>query len=181
MPAELATTHVATDDDRLLQAEAVVRGHCGWHIAPVRTETLTLAAGSVTHVLPTLRLVEVVSIVDPTGVALLADNYTVASGGVLTVPFALLPRYDAYWGQRTRVAPLVVTYRHGYDTPPPAVTAVVQALATRAINNPDSLVRRQVGPFSDTYSQTGANESVPLALLPSEKAALAPFTLPKRV
>ena len=61
MPAELATTLHATDEDRLMQAESVVRAHCGWHIAPVREDVVVLDGQGAADVLllPSLRVTAV--------------------------------------------------------------------------------------------------------------------------
>lgn len=178
MPAELAPTIEATADDRLLQAEAVVRAYCGWHIAPERTEVVVIDRpnGVAVLPLPSLHVTAITAVVQG-GEDVLADDYTWTEGG-------LLHRAPGYlWGRTTwgYDEPLAVTMTHGYEEPPPAVTAVVQAMATRAVQNPGSLVRTQVGPFSDTYSQTGFNQSLPLAMLAAEKELLAPYVLPKRL
>ena len=174
MPAELATTLTATDEERLLQAEAAVRAYCGWHIAPVRTDDVVALDGPSSGylLLPSLHVTAVASVVvdgeevDPT-------TYTWTRGGVLR-------RGTGYtWGATP--SGVTVTFTHGHDAPPPAVTAVVQAIAQRAVDNPRSLVRTQVGPFGDTYSQTGFNQSLPIAVLAAEKELLAPYALPKRL
>ena len=60
MPAELATSLAPTEADRLLQAEALVRGYCGWHIAPSRSETITVRTfGGTSVMLPSLLVTEV--------------------------------------------------------------------------------------------------------------------------
>jgi hypothetical protein len=170
VPAELATTLAPTEDDRLLQAEALVRGYCGWHISPSREDievTFKTAVNGDVLLLPSLYVTAVSSITED-GVELVAvTDFDWAENGVLT-------RYR--WGS----APVVVTFTHGYETVPPEVTAVVQAIAQRAVNNPGSLVRTQDGPFSDTYSQTGFNQSLPLALLDAEKEILNRYRIPPR-
>lgn len=168
MPAELATTLTATDAERLMQAEDVVRAYCGWHIAPSRTEVVVLdGRGAGVLLLPSLYVTAIVSVTQE-GEAVAAEDYTFTLGGVL--------RYVADCDTTVEVE-----MTHGYDAPPPSVTAVVQAMATRAVNNPGSLVRTQVGPFADTYSQSGFNQSLPLALLDAERQLLAPYALPKRL
>jgi hypothetical protein len=70
---------------------------------------------------------------------------------------------------------VVVELEHGFTSPPPTVQGIVQAVAQRAVNNPGSAPRTQVGPFADTASQTGFNEAPALALLKSEKDTLRRF------
>lgn len=170
MPLELASGLVATEADRLLQAEALVRSYCHWHIAPSRTETLTLRAEGMTSImLPSLYVTAVSSITDDGTALVLTTDYRWFEDGIID-------RVDAYWGS----GDVVVAFTHGYAAPPADVTAVVQAVAQRAVSNPGSLVRRQVGPFVDAYSQTGSNQALALALLPEEKAILSPYRLPLR-
>lgn len=166
--AELASSLVATEADRLAQAEALVRSYCGWHIAPSRTEDVTVAASfATTLTLPTLRLTAV-SAVTEDAVAV-TDDFTWTEAGVLTRPWF-----------RWSSGPVVVSVTHGYDTPPPEVTAVVQAVAQRALDNPGSRPRDQVGPFAESFSQVGFNQAPALALLDAEKAILDRYKLPPR-
>jgi hypothetical protein len=170
VPAELATTLTATEAERLLQAEALVRAYCGWHIAPSRAdveETLR-GDGGAPLLLRSLYVTAVASVVDDGTTLALTDDYIWSQNGVI--------RRAGYWG----TGDVVVTYTHGYDEPPAEVTAIVQAVAQRAVNNPGSSVRRQVGQVSDTYSQTGFNQSIPLALLDAEKAILDHYRIPPR-
>ncbi|MGZ4530734.1 MAG: hypothetical protein ACXVXP_00110 [Mycobacteriaceae bacterium] len=168
MAAELATTLAPTEADRLLQAEALVRGFCNWHIAPSRTETITLpGSGGWLLMLPSLHVTAVASITSDADPALTTDDYDWSEAGVLTARTAL-------WTGRS----ISVAFTHGYDTPPAEVTAIVQAVAQRAIDNPGSKSREQAGPFVDSYSQTAANQAPALALLDSEKATLRRYRVP---
>jgi hypothetical protein len=167
--SELALDLAPSELDRLEQAEALVRAYCGWHIAPSREAEVTFKAATFADslMLPSMYVTAVASVTED-GTALVdVDDYNWSSNGVLT-------RY--YW----RTAPIVVTFTHGYDVPPAEVTAVVQAVAQRAVSNPGSLVRTQAGPFADTYSQTGFNQSIPMALLPAEREILNHYRIPPR-
>lgn len=167
MPAELATTLAPTEADRLMQAEALVRNFCGWHIAPERTETVTLRGNRGTALmLPSLLVTAISSVADGETDLTVEDDYTWSPAGVLT--------RGGYWS--TDVVTVEMT--HGYEDPPAEVTAVVQAVAQRAVNNPSSLVRTQDGPFADTFSQTGFNQSLPIALLDAEKDVLRRYRIP---
>src|SRR5690348_6332029 len=126
MTAELAASLTATEADRLLQAEALVRAFCGWHIAPSRTEVVTLAGtGGRTLTLPSLHVTAVASVTSDSDPALTTDDYDWSPAGVLTAR-----TYP--WSGRA----IAVSLTHGYDTPPAEVTAVVQAVAQRALDNP---------------------------------------------
>lgn len=168
--SELAVTLTPDETDRLLQAEALVRSHCGWHIAPSRTETMTLpASDGATLLLPSLMVTAVASVTID-GTALTADEYTWTAAGVLKRSMGWC------WGSGT----VVVAFTHGYDLAPPEVTAVVQAAAQRALDNPGSRPRDQVGPFAESYSQVGFNQAPALALLDAEKEILDRYKLPPR-
>ena len=170
MPAELATSLIATEAERLMQAEGLVRGFCGWHIAPSRTVTAAKIRGSgdTTLLLPSLYVTAVSDVVDDEAALTVEDDYIWSAAGVLT--------RAGYW----TAALVTVTYTHGYATVPPEVTAVVQAVAQRAVDNPKSLTRKTVGPFTDAYSATAPGQVGTLALLESEKAILSRYALPAR-
>lgn len=198
MPSELATTLAASEEDRLLQAEALVRAYCGWHIAPVKTQTWVLGSWrGDSIILPTLRLVSVdaatngLEPIDAAHYAWSADGvFRLARVGVYDP--AQYP--DASWeytdygirgplttiGLHGGISDLRITARHGFDQVPAEVTAVVQAAAQRAFDNPHSIVREQVGPFGTTYAQPGFNQAQPLVLLDAEKSILGRYRLPPR-
>lgn len=161
---DLALDLAPTDDDRLLQAEGLVRSYCGWHIAPSRDEAVSLR-GRGDQVL-TLRslYVTAVSSVTSDGTALAVDDeYLWSTAGVLTAA--------STWAADAVVE---VVFTHGYDDAPPEVTGVVQAVAQRAVNNPGSLAQEATGPFNSRHAGTGAA----LELLDAEKAILDRYRLP---
>lgn len=165
--AELAYSLDTTVDDRLLQAEGLVRTYCGWHIAPSRVNvTVTVrTSDAYTALLPTLHLTGVTSVTDGTTV-MDGDSYTFTAAGVLR-------RSTCWTGD-----PITVVFTHGYADPPPEVTAVVQSVAQRAVDNPRSLVSQQAGAFAVTYSQVGSSQSIPLSLLAAEKDVLDHYRIP---
>lgn len=168
MPAELATSLTATEAERLMQAEALVRGFCGWHIAPARTVTTAQIRGTGrrTLMLPSLYVTAVSAVSDDSTTLTVEDDYTWSTAGILT--------RHGLWSTKY----VTVTYTHGYATTPAEVTAIVQAVAQRAVDNPGSMTRRTVGPFTDAYSATGAGQVATLALLDSEKEALRRYRIP---
>lgn len=150
--ADLAPSATATDADILLQAEAIVRGYCGWHISPPESRTVTLEHDdSCELVLPSQFVTSVTSVsyegTDVTG-------WRLTAAGVLK---------NLYVG----CGPVEVEFTSGYaaDAVPPAVTRVVQAIAQRITANPGAKSVR-IGPFSES-SDTG--------LLADEMLALGPF------
>lgn len=163
---ELATTLVATDDDLLLAGEATVRAYCGWHIAPVRQASTRVpwhqehAYGLLRQhraqvlVLPTLRLLEVSSVVDNLGYELPPECYTYEPSGLLHVN--TWPWQGTHWTITRDVLPshtmwLTVTYTHGYDQVPGDVAGVVRSLAQQAKGNPAHVSMRSIGPFVTKY------------------------------
>lgn len=164
--ADLAASLTATEADRLEQAQALVRDFCGWHISPVETDDeYVLPVASPTILLPSTYVTVVA--VDYEGTTYVAEtDYEATDGGKVT-------RAYGYW-----LAGTTVTFTHGYATVPRAVQAVVQAVAQRAVGNPGSLVRQQIGPFAETYSTTGSGQVATLALLDAEKEALRPYRIP---
>jgi len=167
---ELALSLANSEADRLDQAEAMVRGYCGWHIAPSRggsSETFDAIAGNVL-LLKSLHVTAVASVTE-NGTAVDPADYSWTEAGVLT---------RRCWSWAT--GPIVVTYTHGHPDVPSEVAGVVRAVAQRAFDNPGSRPRAQAGPFADSYSQVGFNQAPALALLDAEKEILDRYKLPPR-
>lgn len=146
-------------------ASAAIRDLCGWHIAPVRTQTFVVdePLGRPDVFLPTLRLVEITG-VSVLGVALTADELAAldwSSQGYLS------RGPGCRWPTRRRS--VLITARHGYDRTPANVAQVCLALAGRVASTPAGLARRQVGQRSEEYLR-GIHES--------ELATLAPYRIP---
>jgi hypothetical protein len=146
---ELVSDLAPTEDDRLMQAEAIVRAYCGWHIAPSRTETVRLRGDSrASIILPSLHVTDVASV---TIGSVLADptTYDWGTNGVISMRYRGND-YDpqCHWGY----AAVTVTYTHGYIDPPADVSGVVQAMAKRAMDSATQQVS-QVGQV--IFSQPG--------------------------
>ncbi len=197
MPAELVTTLAATEEQRLMQAEAMVRAYCGWHVAPVRRETWIIDhTDARVLTLPTLRLKDVISVTDRRGwdgvtelVPALPSAYEWSEAGMLTLHTCAdwdwdVTRYsftrEPYGWRRGGFRALVVDVEHGFDAAPFDLAGIVQAMATRAVANPSGVTREQVGPFAYTYSGSSSTESLALAILPSERSVLDHYKLPPR-
>lgn len=147
MPAELAATLEPTAEERLEQAEAIVRSYCGWHIAPSREETVTLRAkGGRSLLLPSMYVTDVTSVTDDGSLLVFETDYLWTEAGVLERPPAGYLGY-APWGYTD----VVVEFTHGYEEVPADVTAVVQAVAQRLTGNPGGLKRETSGPFTEEF------------------------------
>ena len=165
--AELADEITSDEDARLDQAEGVVRGYCGWHIAPSRAgETYQLQYPSQVIALPTLHLVSIESVNDGFGTTYVENrDYFATEAGILT-------RIFGFWPMGT-----IVTFTHGFTEPPPEVTGVVQAVAQRSVSNPGTLIETQTGPYTSVYGpRTG--EPIVLGLTAGEKATLDAYRIP---
>lgn len=103
-------------------AVAEVRSYCGWHIAPVVTETLTRdGSGGPVLVLPTLRLVDLVSLTED-GTAL-ADLEWSTSGMVYRGGYRR-------WSPKFRA--VVAEIEHGFEEWPADLLRVMADMATTA-------------------------------------------------
>ena len=154
-------------DAALVAAEAAVRSYCGWHVAPPKAETVTVwGDGADVALVPSLHVTEVSEVrVDGKAV----DGYTWRAHGT-------------FHGRRL-CGRVEVDMTHGFAADSPAgevLRSTILAVAARAKASPSGVVRAQVGQVSETYSQTGSNQAGGVALLDSEKAALAPYRLPMR-
>lgn len=155
---DLLEPQEGVDPDSLDAAVASVRAFCGWHIAPSRTETVTVDSyGSGTVILPSLHVTEVASVtVDGTPVT----DFTSRANGILDT-----------WLWTSRYYPrngVVVTFTHGYDECPADVREVVVSLAKG--NTGGGTVR--VGQISVTAAEGSTG-------LGSPSDRLAPYRRPK--
>lgn len=164
--SELATTadlalYQAGDPALMVDAaEAVVRAHCGWHIAPSRTETITLVGSSASALfLPSLHVTAVTSVTEDGTVLDLAD-VLVSDAGVLT----RLPGVSWTTPDKT----VAVNYTHGYAEVPADVKLIVLSLASRLPST--GVTREQAGPFVVQSEQQ---------LTPIEMSTLAAYRIPR--
>jgi hypothetical protein len=106
------------------QAQALVTGYCGWHVAPSRTETLTLdGSGSMFLTLPSLHVTDIAEVTDR-GDTLDTDDYDWSASG-------LVYRRRGRFSHRYRS--VTVTLTHGYDDMPDDVQAVIGQLTDGGI------------------------------------------------
>ena len=174
MAAELVTSddldaYLSGDPNAALEAaEAAVRAYCGWHVAPVKAETVKVDATAGIALVPSLRVVSVDS-VTVNGVT--ASGYQWREHGVIR---DLRGYCDGE---------VLVSMTHGFDVDSPVaevLRSTILAVAARAQVSPTGVVRAQVGQISETYSQTGSNQAGGVSLLDGEKAALDAYRLPPR-
>jgi hypothetical protein len=169
---ELVSGLTSTDEERLEQAEALVRAYCGWHIAPSRAdETVTINSnGSDKIMLPSLYVTAVSSVVvDSTTTLVAGQDYTWETWGEVLLSSRLwVSRYG--WP----LASVVVTFTHGYADAPFELTPIIQSLASRAIDSPGTLT--QVGQVR--YATGPDGTALGMSLTQGEKDALAPYRIP---
>lgn len=127
----------AGDPQRLLDAATMeVRSYCGWHIAPVVTETVTVEGLGSALLLPTLQLTGVTSI-ERDGVTVDLANVKWKPNGVVT-GYAFSGEYE-------------VTFTHGYTETPEDVAQTVASIASEGIDGHRRLKSWNRGPFSESY------------------------------
>ena len=132
-----------------------VRALCGWHVAPVVTETVTVETGASSVVLlPSLRVVSVAEVRDEDGNVL--TGWKVRPNGVLRIPGG--------WPDV-----IEVDLKHGHESCPSELAAVVAEHARRVS-------------AGGVKAESLSGRSVQLDTLPSSSAAAAldRHTLPGR-
>lgn len=148
--------------ERTAAAVAAVRAEAGWHIAPLRTETLTLYSGGGYYLpLPSRRVVSVTAVRDVSaGTPVAVTGWSVRLNGLY------LPGWS--WWPHGLVE---VDLTHGYAQTPSELYAVIAARA------------RQMGtplvPGAKSYSSTvgGVSESVSYGPTVSLDPILATYSL----
>ena len=146
-----------------MSACAAVRSHCGWHVAPIITETLIVrgaAQGGI--ILPTLFLRDVTALTDNEGVVYTVADLEVDRNGWV---YGNLPGYSRTLGRSRR---FTVTFAHGHNTCPDDLLAVVRSWANAYVLPAGG--NFQAGPFS--FSGTGVPDT--------ELETLDRYTLPGR-
>lgn len=144
-PAEAYTAGLLLD-----AVTAEVQAHCGWHIAPTGSATVTVdGSGAPIQALPTLHLVDLVSVTEDGTAVDLTDVQWSAAG--------YMWRSTAWTGKLRGV---VADIEHGYAEAPAEVTAIVCAAAARGFSNPAGVLREASGGESVSYA---AESGAPLA------------------
>jgi len=145
------------------QAQRAVRNYCGWHIAPVVTETLKLDGdGSNLLFLPTLKIETIVSVI--------TDGRVVDLTQVDDSTAGFLELAAGCWSPRP--GKTFVVLEHGYESAPEDVVGVVVSAAARQLDSPAGRTREQAGGVNVGFALTGVGVSGGIALLEHEKAIL---------
>lgn len=140
-----------------------IRDYCGWHLAPIISETNVEAKiGNMGIImLPTLNLVSVEEL-RLNGVALSTDVYGMSDAGYLT--------YHGFAGRRAYGCTVRVDITHGYEELPKAVAEVGYELTARAMEKPAGILKAMTrGPTQMEFNEFG----VVLSL--DQKTRLGPY------
>lgn len=151
-PVDLDNFRTGDASLNLDAAVVAIRSACGWHVAPVRTEVLTLEASNGVVVLPTLRATGAVVVVD--GTTLDASEYSLKPG-VLHLS-----------GYRKGYGEVTVTLTHGYDELPGDLKRVALSMADTGTSPGGRL--KSAGPFSYEFPE-GSEDAATI-----ERYTLAP-------
>jgi len=143
----------ANDPTLLLEyATGLVRGYCGWHIAPEVSETLIVdGSGTRELLLPSLHVTDVSWISN--------DGETVPLTDVAWWHYGRLVRLVQYtdcgvWTAKPRGVEVDVT--HGYADTPADVRAVIASVTARASVTPSGVVSESAGSVSITYTDAAS-------------------------
>ena len=141
----------------LIGVGEAIRAECGWHIAPVRTETLEVYADGGKHLfLPTLALTAVSEIRDVTfDVPQVVTGYKFKANGIITRTFGAPGFVDGHLYE--------VDVTHGFAAIPsdllPAASSIARSAAGERVAQ-----SKQLGPGQVTYADlsTGTDLGSPL-------------------
>ena len=165
LPLAPVPDFIDTDDWHAVCGEA--RDRCGWHIAPLVTETMSGHLDPTTGrlVLPTLALEEIVSVTDPDGVAMDVAAWDLLPWGVV------YPTSLSSGPLLRRNARYVFSVKHGHRSCPDALLGVLRARAQRSALAGAGAKRLGAGPFS---AELGVTEQE----LQREERVIEHYTLP---
>jgi hypothetical protein len=140
---DLASFPGAPFDELLVEvAQESVRAEAGWHIAPVRTETLYLYAhGGAYLSIPSRRIVSVSAVRYGPSLTEITSGWTLAHGGSLYL-------YSGW-----TAGPVEVDLTHGYEETPLDLLPVIVNRAASAADPRDPSIQAittVAGPFTNT-------------------------------
>jgi hypothetical protein len=147
---DLASFPGAPFDELLVEvAQESVRADAGWHIAPVRSETLYLLSyGDYFISIPSLRILSVEAVRYGPDLTEYTDGWTVTRGGLWIA---------TGW----TAGPVEVDLTHGYDETPldllPVIAARADTIASATVDPSVESITEVSGPFTNTtrYSHGG--------------------------
>lgn len=133
-------------DAALDAAAAQIREKAGWHIAPSRTETVTLDGTTGSHlVLPSRKVTSVAAVRDVTNPA----APVVLTGWRLLKASAMLERDEWPYG----IEVLEVDLTHGHTDCPPDLFPLAAAVA-RSLTSDAAVSREKTGPFEREFADS---------------------------
>lgn len=122
-------------------ASEAVRDYCGWHIAPIVTETVTAdGSGGEIQGLPTLMLLDLIT-VSSDGTALTVADVEWSANGSMR---------QCWWTAKFRG--VVAEIEHGYADTPAVIVALICEMVLRGAVIPVGVTREQSGGESVTWS-----------------------------
>ncbi|PHP52590.1 hypothetical protein [Actinomyces ruminis] len=158
-------------------ASEAARRYCGWHIAPVITETLVLdGSGSDIIELPTMRVKTIDALTERLpGPAARVHEWTPDELTNLEWSrLGTLRRRHGIWTDRYQG--ITITLSHGYDTAPDVAQTVCQ-IAAMALASPTGATHEQAGGVSISYGTTASGVAGGLTLLDRDRLALDPYAI----
>ncbi|WP_230670755.1 hypothetical protein [Rathayibacter sp. Leaf248] len=181
LPADLVArgqgVFAADDPDvrrELASATKKIRNRAGWHIATTREDTRTLRIRrDGTAWLPTLHLLELVSIVD-SGVSIPVSrlSYDVAQDDDETVDGQI---HGRTWS--TTPGAVVATFRHGFSAVPADLETLCMQMASRALTARTGVVREQTLSASIVNSATAPGVAGGNVILENEQATVDAYAI----
>lgn len=148
-------------------ANQAIRNHCGWHVAPIITETLELdGRGSTTLLLPSKRVHAIEKVLND-GIDVTEKVKFSRRAGILTLAS----------GWSRDVGSIEVTLRHGYELTEVADVAALIVTLTKRAATAGLVVQRSVGGASQRLATSKDGGVLGIPLLESEQAVLAPFVI----
>ena len=153
-------------------ASASVRAYCGWHVAPVVTEALTLdGAGGRSLLVPSMRIRAVARVTNDAS-DVTADVKWSRSSGVMTLAS----------GWSCDVGSIEVELTHGFDLDEvPDVAAIVVAIGSRVSDGNGMVVHETAGGMSRRFATTSDGNVPGVPLFRTEREALDRYRLTWRV
>jgi hypothetical protein len=158
------------DIGRALEAAtAAIQDAAGWHIAPIRQQTMRLTARGPLLLLPTLRLTELVSVTNG-GTAVRLDDIDY---GLFETGDGLL----AYGGWTQRRGGITATFEHGYPRVPAALEDLCMIMAARSMGSPLGVTNERSLASSVTWSQAASNIAGGTFIAEHEQANIDPYRI----
>lgn len=149
-------------------AHGAIRNYCGWHVAPIITETITLdGSGGRTLLLPSKRIVNLLTVTSD-GADVTDKVSTSKRAGIIEI--------DGAWS--CKLGGITVELEHGYLADEvPEVAGLIVTLTKRAKDAGRTVASQGVGPANIRYI-TGSDGAAPgVPLFAQEKETLDPYRL----